>query len=311
VNFVSSGAGTTGAADAALASQQVALSGRVYTPAVGSLNTTVVDFGIVHKGDVVGARNVSVTNAAAIAAPNDVLRGSLGGAAGPFTASGSLAGVAAQATDTSSLSVALNTAGAGVFNGSAAVSFSSHNAEMADLALSGATVALKAQVNNFAELALGKVGGDGALSSAANSYTLDFGTIVLGSTDRAAELGVFNIASGPADLLNGTFTFAAGSGFSFTGFNPFADIAAGSSLGGFDIVFDSASLGTFSQTITVSSFGTNASGYEGTVFDTTLVLRGTVTDVAAIPEPQTYALMIGGLLAIWAVRRRQQRGLAA
>jgi hypothetical protein len=127
---------------------------------------------------------------------------------------------------------------------------------------------------------------------------------LLGSTARAAELGIFNIAIGPADLLNGLFRFGPGTGFSLDGFDPFEDIAAGSSLGGFNVSFDSASLGTFSQTITISSFGTNASGYKGTLFDTTLVLRGTVTDGAAVPEPGIFALMIGGLLAIWAARRR-------
>jgi hypothetical protein len=76
----------------------------------------------------------------------------------------------------------------------------------------------------------------------------------------------------------------------------FADIVAGASVGGLDIVFDGSSLGAFSQTITISSFGSNASGYRGPTFDTSLMMRGSVA-VAAIPEPETYLLMSTGLLA--------------
>ena len=82
VSFVSSGTGTTGAADMALAGQSVALTGHVYTPAVAQANTTVVDFGIVHRGDIVAERSVSVTNAAPASALNDTLRASLGAAPG-------------------------------------------------------------------------------------------------------------------------------------------------------------------------------------------------------------------------------------
>ena len=283
------------------------LNGRVYTPAVAQVNTGVVDFGIVHKGDVVTARNVSVTNTAAIAAPNDVLVGTIGGAAGPFNASGSLAGVAAQASDTSSFSVGLSTANAGVFNGSANAAFASRNPDMADLAIGNSTVTLKAQVNNFATLALQRVAGAGPLSASAGGYILDFGTIQLGSAGLMAELGVFNVASGPADLLNGSFAFGAGAGFTFDGFGPFAGMAAGDGRDGLDIVFGSSSLGSFSQTFTISSFGSNTSGYQGQAFDTTVMLRGTVVSVAAIPEPETYLLMASGLIAVWVARRRSRR----
>ena len=127
IQFVSSGAGTTGAPDANAGTASVSLTERVYTPAVLQVNTPLVNFGIVHTGDSVAARNVSVTNAAPLAAPNDELRGSLGGAAGPFAASGALAGLAAQATDASSLSVSLNIASAGAFTGTATLSAASHN----------------------------------------------------------------------------------------------------------------------------------------------------------------------------------------
>jgi len=308
VDFVSSGAGTTGAPDASVGSRDVALAGRVYTPAIAQLDTTVVDFGIVHTGDVVGARNVSVTNAAALAAPNDVLVGALtSSGAGPFAASGNLAGVAAQASDHTSLTVTLGTANAGIFNGSANASFASHDAELADRVLAGASVTLKAQVNNFAELALARLAGAGSLSSTGGGYTLDFGTIALGSHGTMAELGIFNVATGPADLLNGTLLLGPGSGFAFTGFGPFSDIAAGASQGGFDIAFDGASLGSFSQTVTISWFGSNAGGYRGPAFDTTLVLHGTVDAIAAVPEPETYLLMAIGIVTVWAARRRSAR----
>jgi len=306
VNFVSSGAGTTGASDAALASQTVALSGRIYTPAVAQMNTATVDFGIVHKGDAVAARNVSVSNSAAVAAPNDVLVGTFGAASGPFNATGTLAGVAAQASDTTSFAVGVATGSAGVFNGTAQATFASRNAEMADLALGTSTVTLKAQVNNFAALAVNHLGGAGTLSTSAGGYTLDFGTIQLGSIGAMSELGILNAVSGPADLLNGAFSFGAGAGFKFDGFGPFAGIAAGGSAGGFDITFDGSSLGAFSQTVTISSFGSNASGYQGPLFDTTLMIRGTVA-VAAIPEPESYLLMSAGLLTLWIARRRRSR----
>ena len=160
--------------------QAVNLSGRVYTPAVAQVNTTIVDFGIVHRGDTVATRGVSVTNAAAIAAPNDVLRGSIVSAGAPFSATGVLASVGAQASDATSFQVGLNTGSAGLFNGSASASFVSHNGEMSDLALASTLVALTGQVNNFAEASLGKAGGSGTLSKAGTTYTLDFGTLALG-----------------------------------------------------------------------------------------------------------------------------------
>ena len=304
VAFVSSGAGTTNAPDQSLASQNVSLSGRVYTPAVAQVNTPVVNFGIVHKGDVVAAKNVSVSNTAAIAAPNDDLRGNLGGASGPFTASGALAGVAAQASDNTSLSVALNTANAGVFNGNATASFASHNAEMSDLGLGTANIGLQAQVNNFAELALRKTSGAGSLSFSAGTYTLDLGSLVQGSAGLDATLAVRNSALGPADLLSGSFATGTGNAFTLSGFGPFAGLGAGSEQGGLEISFDSATLGDFTRRIVISSAGSNASGFQGALADTTLVLSGSVV---AVPEPSTYALMASGLLALWLARRRRPR----
>ena len=58
---------------------------------------------------------------------------------------GARAGVAAGATDSSSLKVGLNTASAGNYSSSATLQLQSHNPDMADLALPTKTVGLVAQ----------------------------------------------------------------------------------------------------------------------------------------------------------------------
>ncbi len=77
IDFASTGQGINDLADLALGSQNVALSGKVYTPAQAQVPASV-DFGIVHKDDVVAPRNVPVTNSAPVTALNDVLRGTMG-----------------------------------------------------------------------------------------------------------------------------------------------------------------------------------------------------------------------------------------
>jgi hypothetical protein len=199
VALTSTGAGTSGLGDLALSSQTINVSGNVYTPAVAQLNTNAIDFGIVRVGDVVGARNVSVTNAAAVAPPNDTLAASFGVVASPFAGSGSAAGLGAgQSNSPGSMTVGLSTAAAGVFNGTAAVDFLSQNPDMADLALGSESILLSAQVNNLANPAFGFVSGAGSLGLSGSLYVLDLGTIVLGTT-LTNELRFVNDALAPAD----------------------------------------------------------------------------------------------------------------
>ncbi len=75
------------------------------------------------------------------------------------------------------------------------------------------------------------------------------------------------------------------------------------------MLFADAAAGPFAATLVLHSFGSNASGFLGALNDTTLVLRGDVVGVAAVPEPETYVLMLAGLLALGRVaqRRRHRR----
>lgn len=311
IALTSSGAGTTGAADFALTPGSASLNGKVYAAAVGLVNTQTIDFGIVHVGDVVSAKNVSVSNSAAVAALNDKLTGDISGGNAKFGVSGTLgAGVDAGSTDNSNLNVSFNTSSAGSYNSTASVNLKSHNADMSDLSLGSTSVGLTGTVNNYASAAFTKSSGSGAFNFVNGGWVLDFGSVAANSSPLSTLLGVQNTANGPADDLGGSFMFGGASAFSLTGFSQFTGIGAGSIFGGLGVLFNTASLGQFSQTITLSSFGSNASGYIGNLSDLQLTVMGNVTSVTTppittAPEPSTFVLLIGGLGVVALARKHR------
>ena len=308
LDFVSTGAGTTGAPDVSVGSGNVSLTGRVYTPAVAQQNTPSVNFGIVHVGDVVATQGVSVTNGAAVTGLNDVLLASFVSAGSPFTGSGNLsAGLGAQQTDLNSLQVGLNTGTAGIFNGTATFSAASHDADLTDVALSSLGVSLTGQVNNFAQDAFSFGSGAGIFSHTGLIFTLDFGTRSQGSGMLVSTLFAGNSALGPADLLDGIFEFRDLQDFAENGFDPFTDLAAGQNIGPLALSFDTASLGSFSDTIVLHGIGHNASGFSAPIGDIELIVRGTVIAPGpTVPEPSTFALMLAGMLVFAAMRIQKQ-----
>ena len=297
VTLASDGTGTSGLSLLALGTQQVAVSGKVYAPAVAQAQTTLVDFGIVRVGDTVATRPVVVGNAAT-GALTDTLRATLGGAPAPFTAAGTASAVAAGQVDGSSLSVALDTGSAGVFSGAAQIGFASQNPDMADLALAGAAVALRAQVNHLAAAELSLVSGAGSFSGSAGRYTLSFGTLVQGSAALTARLALGNAAPqvGWSDTLAGSFDLSAlppGQMLAAAGFGSFSGLAAGTAFDTLLLRLDSAALGDFTGLILLNAHSTNAYDPAGRALGPIeLHLQGSVV---AVPEPQTWLLMLGGL----------------
>ncbi|WP_457422988.1 beta strand repeat-containing protein [Roseateles sp. P5_E7] len=279
--------------------------GKVYAPAVAQLGISTLDLGIVHVGDM-AAGSITVRNAASVAALNDGLWASAS-AGGAFVAQAGIADLAAGQQD--SLLVKLDASQAGVFNGTATLDLFSRNADMSDLTLASQQVTLKAQVNHYAELGLSKLSGAGSFAGGGKLYTLNFGTLTEGSGNLSAELAVGNLAEGLADMLGLKFELGTASlHFSLNGFGPVSGLAAGDSQGGLQVGFSGLLTGRFDEVVTLHAIGSNASGYAGALGDVQLRLVG---EVAAVPEPASWAqlaLGLAGLLGFMARRRMGGHG---
>ena len=305
LDFISTGAGTTGAADVAAqtASGSVTVNGKVYAPAVGQLNTPTVDFGIVRVGDTVSARNINVENTAATVALNDTLRANLSGVGTAFSADATVGNIASG--DSGNLAVALDTGTAGIYSQTGTVSFLSQNPDMADVSAGAdGTVQVRAQVNNLANAEYDLLSAFGTLSQSGDSYILDFGNIALGSS-TSGLLQLENAVFGPADFLMGDFDLSAVDDFLLSGWAPFSGLGAGDAISGLNIDFLSSGLGLFEDTIAFNGFSYNDSDPAGLAQSRNLQIRVNVIDGNAVPAPGTVLLVLLGLLAMRQSPRRK------
>jgi len=307
IALASDGTGTSGFGALSIGSADVALSGKVYTPAVAQLNTAVISFGIVRKGDVVGSQSVEVKNNAGSTPLNDTMAASMGAVSSGFTSSGGVSGLGAGASGSGTLIVGLDTAAAGIFNGSATVDFLSQNGDMTDLALAGLHVALSGQVNDIAKPLFNKTGGAGSFGCVGQVCTLDFGNLLVGSGISSNTLALTNDVSGPAadDLLGG-FNLAFLGLFVDSGFGT-VNLAPGGSLGPLMLSFDALNEGLFSGSFLFSGLSHYAGLTDLVLDDITVNLRANVVRQGAAPEPGTIAMILLAAGIALGARRRQQR----
>lgn len=291
----------SGLSNTALAGQSVNLTGRVYETAVADVQTNSLDFGIVHVGDLIAAKNIAVANAAS-GALNDKLIGSVATTPTGFSGNGDLGtGIEAGDSDTSSLTISLDTSAAGIFSGDAVINFASTNSELSDVSLANESVSLFGQVNNFANPDVSKLSGDGAFSLISPTLLeLDFGNLEIGSGGVQAELSILNDVVGPADSLRGEFDLGSPLA-GFVGFEAFTNIGAGESQNGLAISFDPLTLGSLNDLVTIELFGFNASGFEQALAPIQLVVKANV--VAPVPLPAPVWMLLSGVLLL--IRKRR------
>ena len=310
IDRVSTVPGPTTTTPLALGQSQVSVTGRVWAPAVPVLASAAVNFGIVRVGDV-ATRSLTVSNNNT-GGLTDNLSASLSAVgAAPFTASGNVTGLASGQSNNSALVVNLSTQTAGVFQGNGGVGFSSNNTDLAALLLSSAPVTFAGQVNNVAGSALTKQAGTGVLSGGGlvapqlRQYVFNFGSITEGTGALGTTLQLGNVAQAPGDTLSGVWdlsTLGIG-GFTLAGFSGFS-LAPQVGSGPLSVSLSDSTVGLFDRTVSFTSRSVNGFGADLTLATVELRLIG---NVAAIPEPGTYVLMLGGGLMLLAWTRRRQR----
>jgi hypothetical protein len=240
---------------------------------------------------------------------NDVLVAAFGPNLAPFLGQGSIPGLGAGLTDSTSLSVALDTTSAGNFGGNLALDLLSRNPDMADLDLGQALIAVSATINDIANPAFVQTGGDGTLGGGGLSFLLDFGTVLLGDGSvLVADLAVLNDVLTPADFLDGIFDTSGAGIFAALGFGPIDDLAPGDSFGGLSVTFDTSVLGIGDYSGMILFNGTSV--FPGLsdlpLSQVSLLIQGRVAaEVAEVPEPGTLWLLFLGLTIIMITVRRK------
>ncbi len=277
LGLTSDGTGIDGLGTTALASQSVTITGAAYAYAVAELSSLTINLGVVHVGasdtGTLGLSNIAVANGY-----SEALDASWGAAAGGLTLSGSVTGLAAGASNLTALLVSLATSSSGSFSIQALLDLLSDGTGIDGLgttALGAGTITVTGTVDNYAVAGFQDTGGY-AITGSGGSFAINLGSTVQGGAALSLSLGALNEATGLSDLLQGTLSTGGGTGFTDSGFGAFSGLAAGIGELAQSVTLTTTGVGVFTETIVLSSAGTNASGYDGALGNETLTITGTV-----------------------------------
>jgi hypothetical protein len=298
----SDGATTSGLGTTSIGSSTLKLMGNVYQLASGVVNTSLINFGIVHLGQNIES-GISATNTASGALVDALVTTGNGGTNGFSTVSSS--NITAGNTNTSALMAVANTATLGVNSGTVTVNLASHDNQLSDVSLGTQAVAVTDTVYAYADATIAQVSGDGTFVDPPSYYTLDFGNVDAGVT-ASSTLELLNSMGSNAsqlytDLLSGNFEVLSGSGFELYGPSSVSGLAGGTGVD-FTVDFETWRVrqGSYTEVIEFNGTSTDAGG-SSALDPIYLTLRGT-----KVPEASGIFTMLAGLLGLTMFTRRRK-----
>jgi hypothetical protein len=301
VSYNSDGAGTSGYGTTANGSQVVTVSGGVYNAAVAG---TIADgnLGKTRVGTAFTSSALSISNTAPSGSFTEGLNATQGATTGVASISGTdISNLAGGSSSTSILVGLTDVATSGVKSGTVSIGLASSgsNSSLSDLSLGSQTINVSGTVYDLATQTFTKASGDGSFSG----LTLDFGTVSLGTT-YTATFDLANASGAFRDSLGGSYTYSGSGSISSTAAT-FSNLAAGTS-NTFTISFNAASAGTYTGTLSFSGLSQQMG-----LLDVGLLPQDIAITVTAIPEPSTYAALVGvGMIGFALYRRRHLRKAA-
>ena len=188
----------------------------------------------------------------------------------------------AAGASSNTLQLAFSTAQAGTITGTATLGLTSDGNVVSGNTLGLTTLgttslALTAVVNNYATAALQETApSTSTITQTGTLATVNLGTVLVGNTSAVVTLKALNAASGASDVLSGSFVVNGGTGFTNTGLAAFTGLAAGQADSAPTVTLNTGTIGTFTETITLQSTGSNSSGYSGALANQVVTITGTV-----------------------------------
>ena len=283
-----SAAGGSDRPDLELDTVSIPIAANVYRLAEPTIqNAEAIDFGIVHVGDQIAPVTLAIQNSSVDDGFSENLDARIRAAdVGIVPSTAQIDDLRPGETDRTALTIGIDTAVASTVNGSVLVDFASDGTGLNTLdrsPLTSQSVSVSAIVNQYANAVVTQTAGDNSFEQIDDTtYSLDFGSVIEGTTGTQSDLRLTNLVNDPADYLAGTWVLSADD-FETTGFAPIERLDPNAQID-LAIALDPNKFGEFNGEITLLPRSENESGFSLEQDTITISVRGEVIQLGDFNE---------------------------